>query len=72
MQDWDNLAHEIDHNLGLQHDRKTLIANGGTPAPGTSNYGWVTADQRHHTLMAYSSACTQPGKVFNQYSNTET
>ncbi|MFI0967445.1 reprolysin-like metallopeptidase [Streptomyces sp. NPDC021080] len=67
---WENLAHEIGHNFGLMHDRKTVLAQGGTTPANTYNYGWVTADQRHHTIMAYSSACTQPCTVVNQYSNT--
>ncbi|MFD5516137.1 reprolysin-like metallopeptidase [Streptomyces sp. NPDC127066] len=67
---WENLAHEIGHNFGLQHDRKTVVDQGGTTPVGTDNYGWVTADQRHHTIMAYSSACTLACTVVNQYSNT--
>ncbi|WP_339130843.1 reprolysin-like metallopeptidase [Streptomyces sp. f51] len=67
---WENLAHEIGHNFGLMHDRKTVLSQGGTTPVGTFNYGWVTADQRHHTVMAYSSACTQACTVVNQYSNT--
>ncbi|MCF3134605.1 reprolysin-like metallopeptidase [Streptomyces olivochromogenes] len=72
VKEWDNLAHEIGHNFGLQHDRQTIIGNGGTPQPGATNFGWVTADKLHHTLMAYSSACAPENcKVVNQYSNTE-
>ncbi|WP_405916405.1 M12 family metallo-peptidase [Streptomyces sp. NBC_00728] len=68
---WENLAHEIGHNFGLMHDRKTVVNQGGTTPVGTFNYGWVTPDQRHHTIMAYSSACTLRCQVVNQYSNTE-
>ncbi|MGQ4374309.1 reprolysin-like metallopeptidase [Streptomyces sp. SAS_267] len=67
---WENLAHEIGHNFGLQHDRKTVVDQGGTTPAGTDNYGFVTSDQRHHTIMAYSSACTRACTVVNQYSNT--
>ncbi|MFI1106221.1 reprolysin-like metallopeptidase [Streptomyces melanogenes] len=73
---WYNFGHEIGHNLGLFHDRTTLTQQ----LPGqdyrpylTTPYstGYITADHRFHTLMAYSSACGQPCSAVNQYSNTE-
>ncbi|MFE0513933.1 reprolysin-like metallopeptidase [Streptomyces sp. NPDC058964] len=70
VKDWDNLGHELGHNLGMQHDRATVIAQGGTPAPGASNFGWITADNAYHTLMAYSTPCRPTCRVINQYSNT--
>ncbi|WP_329454138.1 InlB B-repeat-containing protein [Streptomyces sp. NBC_01497] len=68
---WENLAHEIGHNFGMQHDRLTVSRQGGTPPAGSFNYGWVTPNGQHRTLMAYSTACPQPCNVVNAYSNTE-
>ncbi|MFJ3306382.1 reprolysin-like metallopeptidase [Streptomyces sp. NPDC086549] len=69
--DWDNLGHEIGHNLGMRHDRQTVTTNGETPpGPNATNFGWITADKRYHTLMAYNTPCRPTCKVINQYSNT--
>ncbi|MFJ5548016.1 M12 family metallo-peptidase [Streptomyces sp. NPDC093225] len=68
---WENLAHEIGHNLGLRHDRLTLARQNETTPAGTFNYGWVTPNGLHRTLMAYSQACPQACTVVNAYSNTE-
>ncbi|MFI8449934.1 reprolysin-like metallopeptidase [Streptomyces erythrochromogenes] len=68
---WENLGHEIGHNFGMQHDRLTFSRQGSIPPEGTSNYGWVTPNGRHHTLMAYSSACPQACNVVNTYSNPQ-
>ncbi|MER6218400.1 reprolysin-like metallopeptidase [Streptomyces sp. NPDC001674] len=73
---WYNLGHEIGHNLGLFHDRRTLdqqIRDGSwrnllnTP----SGTGWITPNEEFHTLMAYSTSCFKACTAVNQYSNTE-
>ncbi|MGW6615166.1 InlB B-repeat-containing protein [Streptomyces erythrochromogenes] len=68
---WANFGHEIGHNFGMQHDRLTFSRQAGTPPEGTSNYGWVTPNGQHHTLMAYNTACPQACNVVNTYSNTQ-
>ncbi|WP_030197484.1 reprolysin-like metallopeptidase [Streptomyces sp. NRRL S-87] len=68
---WENLAHEVGHNFGLKHDRLTIARQGGTTPEGTFNYGWVTPNGLHRTLMAYSQACPRACSVVNAYSNTE-
>ncbi|MFI7358775.1 M12 family metallo-peptidase [Streptomyces avidinii] len=68
---WENLAHEIGHNFGMKHDRLTVARQNGTTPPGTFNYGWVTPNGRHRTLMAYSNACPQACNVVNSYSTPD-
>ncbi|WP_369382858.1 M12 family metallo-peptidase [Streptomyces sp. cg36] len=73
---WYNLGHEIGHNLGLFHDRRTLDSQ----APRSvwqgllntrSGTGWITPRGNFHTLMAYASSCPTNCVTINQYSNTE-
>ncbi|MFE2166649.1 M12 family metallo-peptidase [Streptomyces sp. NPDC059447] len=68
---WENLGHEVGHNFGLKHDRATIARQNGTTPAGTFNYGWVTPNGQHRTLMAYSQSCPQACSVVNAYSNTE-
>ncbi|MFI1647232.1 M12 family metallo-peptidase [Streptomyces avidinii] len=68
---WENLAHEIGHNFGMKHDRVTVTSQGGTTPAGTFNYGWITPNGQHRTLMAYSNACPQACNVVNSYSTPD-
>ncbi|WP_405497176.1 M12 family metallo-peptidase [Streptomyces sp. NBC_00096] len=76
LTDWYNLGHEIGHNLGLWHDRRTLdsqIPEGSWRSDLNTPYGtgWITPNEEFHTLMAYSSSCFKACSAVNQYSNTE-
>ncbi|MER5889578.1 InlB B-repeat-containing protein [Streptomyces sp. NPDC001941] len=55
------MAHELGHNLSLWHDDLTLER--GNPAWKKNphypyNRGWVVPSQKHHSIMAYGSACS--------------
>lgn len=55
------LAHELGHNLGLQHDRTTLAEDAigsGDQYDYHIPYGYVPESHSFYTVMAYSSACT--------------
>lgn len=73
---WYNLGHELGHNLGLWHDRRTLnhqVPDGSWMNSLNTPYGtgWITPNEEHHTLMAYASSCFKQCSAVNQYSNTE-
>ncbi|MEU9716303.1 reprolysin-like metallopeptidase [Streptomyces sp. NPDC047976] len=71
---WYNLGHEIGHNLGLFHDRRTLsqqVPDGSWVNDLNTPYGtgWITSDEEHTSLMAYASSCRRPCRTENAYSD---
>ncbi len=52
-----SFAHEIGHNLGMDHDRY-VVEN---PSPDDINFGFIVLDQHRRTLMAYANQCTDEG-----------
>jgi hypothetical protein len=50
-------AHEIGHNMGLNHDR-FVVSNAPT---GSFNYGFVNVAGRVRSIMAYRDRCTAAG-----------
>ncbi|MFJ2738719.1 reprolysin-like metallopeptidase [Streptomyces sp. NPDC087440] len=64
------VAHELGHNLGLDHDDATLRQQGQDFENPFLPYnrGYVPADRSFHTIMAYRSACGGCTTV-PQYSN---
>ncbi|MGM0906971.1 MAG: PKD domain-containing protein [Pseudomonadota bacterium] len=53
-------AHELGHNLGLAHDRKTLTNDsqgGGTALDFHIPYGYIPENNQFYTTMAYSRSC---------------
>ncbi|MEU4179071.1 M12 family metallo-peptidase [Streptomyces sp. NPDC026589] len=73
----DSASHEIGHNLGLAHDRRTLAGNtDGSMSVSRNrpyNTGWITEDGNHYTIMAYRSACGDHCRRISRFSSaTET
>ncbi|MCB5179813.1 InlB B-repeat-containing protein [Streptomyces antimicrobicus] len=71
---WYNLGHEIGHNLGLFHDRRTLsqqVPDGSWVKELNTPYGtgWITSDEQHTDLMAYATSCRRPCRTENVYSD---
>jgi hypothetical protein len=52
-----SFAHEIGHNLGMDHDRHVV----DKPDPNAINFGYVSIEDRRRTLMAYGNACYEQG-----------
>ena len=52
-----SLAHELGHNMGLQHDR--YVEN--TASNSVYNYGYVNIAGRFRTVMSYSDECSDRG-----------
>jgi hypothetical protein len=50
-------AHELGHNLGLNHDRHVVTS----PPAGSYNYGYVNTVDRVRTVMAYNNKCAEQG-----------
>ena len=57
--DWGQtiVAHEFGHNMGARHD--WYVDDATTPFPYA--HGYVPADYAFHTIMAYSSECSDQG-----------
>ena len=52
-----SFAHEIGHNLGMNHDRH-VVRNAD---PNAINFGYVSVENQRRTLMAYGNACYEQG-----------
>jgi hypothetical protein len=71
--DLDSASHEIGHNLGLAHDRRTLAGNtDGSMSVSRNrpyNTGWITEDGKRYTIMAYRSACGDHCRRIGRFSS---
>ncbi|MFG3407085.1 M12 family metallo-peptidase [Streptomyces sp. NPDC048142] len=71
--DLDSASHEIGHNLGLAHDRRTLAGNADGSMSVSRNHpyntGWITEDGKRYTIMAYRSACGDHCRRISRFSS---
>jgi len=51
------IAHELGHNMGLEHDR---LASDGGQGQFRFSYGYCAPGGAFHTIMAYYSSCPSP------------
>lgn len=52
-----SFAHEIGHNLGMNHDRYVVEDAGD----GDINFGYISPEAQRRTLMAYDHQCREQG-----------
>lgn len=63
-------VHELGHNLGFQHDRKTLVdIDKQNPIDFHIPYGFVDNEEKFYTTMSYASSCQGHCTRENIFSN---
>jgi hypothetical protein len=55
-----SFAHELGHNIGMNHDRAVVEEH--KPGPEEFNFGYVLLEHGVRTTMAYNDACKAAGK----------